>query len=239
MTRRGIVFLLNCILIIVSCSDSKNENAQILGTNHFDTIKSTLSNYEQQTDSCDNLVNSYYKKFGLIISTYYLIEDSLAIDLNGDSLKDTVFILSPVSIVLSECSELLNLDSSPNRLVVESISNENGVSKVRKVYNQLVSNIGGVLSKYNGMNITPEGFEIRHQSGSKYSWEYSMFFSTENHDSLLLKKIIKICSVDGVEQKFTYVYDNIGVSIYNVNVNDTIDLRCNCDNIWKKIEKSN
>ena len=237
MNAKTFGFLINVMIMSIACSDFKNTKADLTNVNHFDTIKFEMPNLNELDDSCVTASKSYYKRFGLVLSQYYIVEDSLAIDLNSDSKIDTVFVLSPVSLQFVECNKLLRFDSLPNRLLVEALNYGNGVSRIRKIYDNLISNAGGVLSKYNGMNITSEGFDINHQAGSRYSWEYSMILSTKESDSLRLIQIIKKCSFDETEKKISYNYYPNGKSVANIKINDTINLQCNCDSILHQLEK--
>lgn len=237
MNTKFFGLLISIMVMSIACSDFKNTKADLTNVNRFDTIKFEIPNLNELDDSCVTTSKSYYKRFGLILSRYYIVEDSLAIDLNRDSKIDTVFVLSPVSLQFVECNNLLRFDTIPKRLLVEALNSGNGVSRIRKIYDNLISNAGGVLSKYNGMNITSEGFAINHEAGSRYSWEYTMIFSTKELDSLKLTQIIKRCSFDEAEKKISYDYYPNGMSVAKININDTINSQCNCDSIWHQLEK--
>ncbi len=227
----SIIFFL---FIAFGCSDQcLNKRSIEVPQNDFDTIKANIFLMYPVTDACYDSVNSYYKKFGIYISKYYLVKDTLDINLNQDDYVDKILILSPV------CLERINqtdcrIDSPPSRLLVE-ILNENDKGKIINIFSNLVSNIGGPLSKYNGMTKTALGFAINHQAGEKYSWKYTIEFIATKQNSLKLKKICKICSVDELTHRVIYKYRKQDID--RINVNDSINANCQCDEIWKNLEK--
>jgi hypothetical protein len=95
----------------------------------------------------------------VLFSDYYVVLDSLSIQLNQDSLMDRLLVLSPMSLeyVTRNCPQ----DQNPKRLLVELIQGENGV-RVRRIHANPISDMGGVLSQYNDISLTTGGFEIVH-----------------------------------------------------------------------------
>lgn len=223
------VFIISSIL---SCSSTlKNKNSNSFNS-RIDTIFASL-NYKEKNknDTCLSISNLFYKRFGVIISDYYIIKDSLALDLNYDSIIDTLIVLSPLNLEInySDCQ----IDSSTKRLLVEII-NDHGKARIRNIYSNLISNSGGVLSHYNGIFKTKNGFKIVHQAGARYSWLYSMEFSFTYRNKLTLKKIIKICSFDGFDKTQEFNYNQLPVD--NINMSDTLKNQCNCDLLWSELE---
>ena len=102
-------------------------------------------------------------------------------------------------------------------------------------YQNLISNIGGVLSKYNGLFLTENGFEIQHQAGSRFSWEYFTEYSTKSADSISLSGIKKVCSFEGFGKNIEYSFNKYSPG--NINIPDTIYNNCDCDSIWLELEK--
>ncbi|MDN4167093.1 hypothetical protein QWY31_16400 [Cytophagales bacterium LB-30] len=202
-------------------------------SNVIDTIY--LDNSILKTEErCLNLANSFYVKFGVAIPLYYNVMDSLNIDLNNDGLIDTLVVLSPVALEdpsFLECE----VQQDPKRVVVEII-NKSGISRVRKIYSNLISDIGGVLSKYVGLYKSKDGFKIQHESGSRYSWTYILEFSTKSNESIIVVKIEKLCSFEGIERKVEYSLDNFPAD--RININDTLSNNCSCDEVWKILEKN-
>ncbi|MDP4291674.1 MAG: hypothetical protein Q8908_11385 [Bacteroidota bacterium] len=200
----------------------------------YDTIHAIgLKNQRNIGDNCLKVANTFYKRFGVLISDYYVVKDSLALDLNGDNVVDTIAILSPISLEVgpNEC----RFDSIPKRLLVEIIANKNGLAKIRHIYTNLLSNSGGVLSHYSGMYKTNDGFMIIHQAGARYSWQYSMNFSVAKKGYITLRKISKRCTFNGHDKKAVYYYNYLPVN--GINVSDTLNLQCNCDKMWMDLEK--
>jgi hypothetical protein len=119
-------------------------------------------------------------------------------------------------------------------LLVEII-NHKGRSKIGNVYNNLISDSGGVLSHYNGIYRTDNGFEIVHQTGARYSWLYKMEFSVTNKNGLMLTKILKRCSFDGLDKTREFSYNQLLLD--KINIPDTLNHQCNCDPLWIELEK--
>jgi hypothetical protein len=92
-----------------------------------------------------------------------------------------------------------------------------------------------ILSKYSAIFKTKNGFGLRHEAGSRYSWTYFTEFSTEKEDSIYLIKIRKICSFEGYEEISEYPYEYINLN--ELNINDTLKSNCNCDSLWLHLEK--
>jgi hypothetical protein len=234
MKNMKIIYSVVVILFLVSsCNLSSNSKHSTANQVSYDTIGvKGIGEIKDKNDTCLSVSNRYHKRFGVIISNYYITRDSLALDLNNDSLIDTLVILSPLSLepINFDCK----IDSSPKRMLVEIINN-NGRAKIRNIYTNLLSDVGGVLSHYNGMYITKGGFKIVHQAGARYSWSYSTEFSTADKNQLTLEKISKRCSFNGRDKSVDYYYN--GLSLERINIIDTLKLQCNCDQLWKDLEK--
>lgn len=222
------------VLIISSCI-SKERNSQGADRNAaLDTVKFIDIKTEKMNSQCSSVVSGYYTKFGVLISNYYILMDSLSVDLNGDKYADTVVILSPKSLepVESKCD--FSFDPKPKRLLVEIIKNGDGESKIRGIYSNVISDIGGVLSHYSGIFTTKDGFKVIHEAGANYSWSYSTeFSSTKNH--LVIKSISKTCSYGDKADSLIYRYDDL--SLNKVNIPDTLTNQCNCDLLWSKLDR--
>ncbi|PCJ89993.1 MAG: hypothetical protein COA57_00125 [Flavobacteriales bacterium] len=213
-----------------SCEEVKDDKEEVrpqLDTIQVIDIKNTIDH----AYSCQKLLTSYYSKFGVIIQKYYELDDYLIIDLNRDGITDVLAVLAPIPLEDTNQFGCL-IENALDRLVVEII-NEGEYVKIRNVYSNLVSNIGGVLSKYNGIFLTKNGFEIRHQSGNRFSWIYITEYSTQSIDGLVLKRIKKICSVEGREKSYEYLFESS--RIQHMLVNDTIQADCNCETAWNDL----
>lgn len=226
------IFKLLVICFLYSCNTGIKNNAKKDGQG-IDTIKVEIEPIATNQNSNNPFFYNYYSKFGVMIQDYYSIKDSLPIDINSDGLIDTIVVLSPITL---EQVGYYNKDvtQTPKRIMVEII-NHGDYSTVRNIYSNLISDIASVLSKYNGLELTDNGFKVIHESGSRYSWIYEIEFSTEFPDSLTLLKIKKECSYDGLSNIEEYSYNNS--SMKNINISDTISLNCNCDSLWENLEK--
>jgi hypothetical protein len=224
------VFALSCN----STTKKKHGIAEEISTkSHIeqDTIKAMGFTIPNKKNACSLITNKFHKKFGVFISDYYIILDSLNVDLNNDKVIDKILVLSPLSLESEE--SICKTDTLPKRLLVEIINNKN-TSKIRNTYSNLISDTGGVLSHYNGCFLTSDGFEIIHQAGAKYSWTYKMIFSVRDKNQIKLKSIDKACTLDGVDKNLKVDYKN--VSVDKINVSDTLKVNCNCDKYWEELE---
>ena len=230
--RKISLFIFVLGFIIVSCKQKSISNIENLNR----VVDSVIINDRIGIDDvAKDLLQTYYTKYGIAIPTYYLVKDSIAIDLNNDNIIDTLVLLSPVTLEKEEYAQY-QLENNPNRILVEIIANEKSTN-IRNTYYNQISNIGGVLSKYNGITITDKGFNIQHTSGSRYSWTYIVKYSTEFEDSIYLTGIEKICAYEGIEKKQEYTYTK--KSLHDFNLQDTIDIDCNCDKTWMSIQADN
>jgi hypothetical protein len=222
------------IIVLSGCKQNKinvHSMSSIRDTIHIPDINPEFNNEKLKHE----LLESYYLKFGIVIPKYYLLEDSLAVDLNGDKLIDTLIVLSPISlenIAYSDC----NIESIPHRLLIEII-NHNNYCKIRNVYDCLISNIPGFLSKFNGLYLTSSGFKIVHQSGARFSWTFTIEISTQFKDSIFLERIEKKCSFEGKEKVEESKFHK--GSLHILNIIDTIKSNCSCDSAWKILQHNN
>lgn len=224
----------------LSCNSTTKKSDKIATeTNtipHFkeDTIKAMGFSIPIKKDSCSLIANNFHKKFGVFISDYYVILDSLNIDLNNDKVIDRLLVLSPQSLEFEE--SICKMDVSPKRLLVEIINNNNNNTfKIRNIYSNLISDVGGILSHYNGIFLIKDGFEIIHQAGAKYSWTYKMIFSVRDENLIKLMTINKTCTFDGIDKKIKVDYKN--VTCDKISISDTLKKDCNCEKYWEELEK--
>ncbi len=159
--------------------------------------------------------------------------DSLAISLNNDKYIDTIVILSPLYLEPTDENCDFSFDKHPKRLLVEIINN-NGKSKMRNIYSNLVSDIGGILSHYNGIFKQKKDSKLFMRREQGILGEYSVRFSVRK-DSLTLSSIFKKCSYNGKDKNISYHYNN--ATINKINIPDTIKNQCNCNEFWSKLDK--
>ena len=197
-----------------------------------DTLKS--SGMRTDKDACLPYLKEYYKQFGVLISKYYTVIDYLPVKLNDDIYIDTIVILSPLSLLPVDNKCDFSFDANPRRLLVEIINMKKNTTRIRNVYSNLLSNHGGVLSKYSGIFKTENGFKLVHESGSNYSWRYETEFSSKS-ENITLVKIHKTCSFEGNDDREVYHYNN--KCITEINIQDTISSQCDCDSAWAGLER--
>lgn len=219
----------------ISCNSTTNKTEDIIPEKEFvmkisDTIKAI--GFKDNASACLEITGKYHKNFGIIISDYYITLDSLSLDLNNDSKPDYILVLSPRS--LEDEYNPCNGDKSPKRLLAEIIITKHG-SKLRKIYSNLISDTGGVISHYNGISKKGNGFEITHEAGAKYSWLYKTGFIISKNQ-ILLSKITKTCSVDGKGKTIELPFKNRMTE--KINVPDSLNNDCNCDKIWKSLDSN-
>jgi hypothetical protein len=239
MKNKIYYYSLAIFVFALSCNSTTKKRDRIateMNTkSHFeeDTIKVMGFSIPVKKDSCSLIANNFHKKFGIFISDYYVILDSLNIDLNNDKVIDRILVLSPQSLESEESN--CKMDVSPKRLLVEIINNNNNTSKIRNIYSNLISDVGGILSHYNGIYLIKDGFEIIHQAGAKYSWTYKMIFSVGDENHIKLKTINKTCTFDGIDKKIKVDYKNVACD--KISISDTLKKDCNCEKYWLELEK--
>src|ERR1700752_2182236 len=173
---KNIFLILTAVLF--GCNSEKPNDLVAENNSNTDTISLVVVNNGHSAE----YFNKYYQRFGINIQHYYQITDSLPIDLDSNGSIDTIVILTPKSLEDAEYFDK-KIDSLPKRLLVE-VLNINGKSKVRTIYQSLVSDIGGVLSKYRGIEKTDNGFVLKHEAGNKYTWLYNVEFSAKKKESI-------------------------------------------------------
>ena len=225
------ILIILTIFFFSNCNQQSNIHS--INKNLMDTLKLDNNNSKVLEVVNSDYTNSYYLRFGILIQKYYEITDSLSIDLNSDKQLDNVLVVSPICLSDSKYYSAV-YDSLPKRLFVE-VLNENGKSKIRHIYRNLISDIGGVLFNYTGIKTTKEGISITHEAGNKFAWQYGVELSVEKKDSLIIKKIFKECSYENQVFSEEYSYDNL--SVVKFNVNDTIKNNCGCDKNWSLLMK--
>ena len=236
MNHRMFYYALFMLFFSASCHPASDKSGQGASAKNppydgaMDTIHAFGIPTPQKGDSCMALANRFHEKFGVLISDYYVVLDSLSIQLNQDSRMDRLLVLSPMSLEYD--TRICPQDQNPKRLLVELIQGENGV-KVRRIHANLISDVGGVLSHYNGISLTAGGFEIVHQAGARYYWTHKMIFSA-NKDSITLKRVEKTCGFEERERKG--VWDADKGFVYGIRISDTLKNNCHCDESWKALE---
>ncbi|MDR6808945.1 hypothetical protein J2Y45_006159 [Dyadobacter sp. BE34] len=181
---------------------------------------------------CFQFLAGYRLNSGVFISNYYSVIDSLSLDLNDDKLTDKVLVLEPRSLNPDATTCDLSFDRNPKRLLVVVINAPLAGAKIREVYKSVLSDAGGVLSHYDGIHVTRNGFKVVHTAGAAYAWEYSMEFST-GKNRITLREISKRCSYGDKSDSLLFRYHRLGLD--KVNVPDTLSNQCNCDAIWSKL----
>src|SRR3990167_10496641 len=108
------------LLFLLSCNYRSS-------TTKLGAVKDTITvdkNYIADKNNCKDFTGLYYTRFGIAISKYYVVNDSLGLDLNKDGKTDTIVILSPV---LLEDSYTSCGNYSPKRILVEILNSDDGV----------------------------------------------------------------------------------------------------------------
>jgi len=222
MKNINFIFIL-VLSINVYCQGEQFNNTLIKG----DTIKPTVE-INTKCDSCFKVINNYYKLFGIFISEYYNVMDSIKIDLNNDKIDDYLIILSPLSLNIPDKWYQFRVDSIPKRLLVEIII-EKGKSKIRNIYSDIISNEGVFSMSYNSIIKTKKGFDLNFNKGNHYRFEYKLsFLIKENYISIF--KIKKICYIGNYKKMSIYEYNNYPIE--KINIIDTLNNDCNCEEDW-------
>lgn len=230
-TNKALIAIFIIFLGYMSCKNEIKTNSTSEDVTFYDTINYQDNNLSYLELGTKN--SKFFNRFGVVISNYYEIMDSLPIDLNNDGFIDTLVILSPLLLNPEFNLKRPNVDFEHKRLLVEII-NKDGSSKIRSIHKNLLSNEGGVNSHYNGIFSSEGGFRIDFQSGAKYAYKYSVYFSIKKFSTLELVKVIKKCSFFENEIQTNYFYNDLDLD--SLVISDTLDNNCNCDYYWKVLE---
>ncbi len=199
-----------------------------------DTVYPWINKHSLKSREINNhctVLDGFYNKFGIVISNYYVIKDSLKLrQKNGYS--DNILILSPILLEEKKDSCLSSIDKAPERVLVEVV-NIDGKSKLLDVYHNLLSNSGGAISHYNGLYKTSKGFKIVHEAGERYSWNYTVEFE-KIRDKLFLNLIDKSCSFNGKTKNVKLHYFK---PANEFNITDTLNNQCNCNKFWSQLDQ--
>lgn len=226
---KRIIILLTVVIFFMCC----NHAGDVVSTSNIqmDTLKVKVENY--QLDSLyKRLLTTYRKTHGIVIPEYYAIIDSLSLKLNSDSSDDEILVLSPV-VLDDPALYRPKIDSVPKRLLVEIIKTQ-GESKMLNSYNNLISNVGGVLFNFTGLQKSEDGFSIKHEAGNKATYSYSIYLIGYK-EKLIIKSIKKECGYEGENRTFDYTYQNLNAE--SLNLKDTLAQNCNCDVFWSELMK--
>ncbi|OJV14945.1 MAG: hypothetical protein BGO21_19965 [Dyadobacter sp. 50-39] len=200
----------------------------------LDTLKHPLFKTTAVDQNCSRFVVGYYQKSGILISNYYSVLDSLPVNLNDDNFIDMILVLSPKSLDPIDVKCDFDFDKAPKRVLAEIIKKPKGDAKIRSIYYNVISDVGGVLSHYSGIFLSKNGFKIVHEAGANYSWSYSTEFSIVK-GGIGLRRISKTCSYGDKADSVEYTY-NLADPV-KINIPDTLANQCNCDAVWSKLDK--
>ncbi|MDD4739609.1 MAG: hypothetical protein PHG98_06635 [Bacteroidales bacterium] len=221
------------LLLLSSC----NVYSFYSNTIKFDTIKPIITQ-SYKYDTCYTIITQYYNLNGILISKYYDVMDSIKIDLNNDKQDDYLVVLSPFCLDglpfidgRPDCCDFI--DTMPKRLLVEIII-ENGQSKLRNIYPDIIPSEPLLLKSYNSIEKTKEGFDIIISKGHKYHIDYVMSFIVKD-DRILLDKTKKSCFIGDHDKSGTEKYSNLEIN--KIKIQNILDNNCYCNEYWDYLEK--
>lgn len=178
------------------------------------------------------IAEGFFTYKSINISSYYVIEDSLTVDLNNDAADDMVLRLAPTYLYEENLQSDSLADSMCFRPMLVLLQNpQTGNFTIQDVYYQQYDGAGGVMSCYNGMQRSTEGFKTFYQAGAHYNWEFIVSYIFDQ-DTLFVKDIINRCKYNIAE------FDTVIKTNFNqtpavaINIKSYLEDSCLCCQIW-------
>lgn len=164
------------LLILFCCCESKNNTNKRITQQLKVEKRDTLFPLIKLSDSCYYLVKGFRNEFGYVISNYFDTKSFLSLDLNGDEINDTLVVLSPASLSLD--NDGFYVCNNDNRILVEFLSEDNNVSKIGKIYYNVISNqVSRSWGGYETLEYNKKGFILKGKKGQGCIFEYSVYIS--------------------------------------------------------------
>ena len=157
----------------------------------------------------------YFEFMGIQISNYYEIGKIIALNINNDEKKDFLVLLVPKSII-PPLSDDFNFEYNKfyKRTIVEIISVE-GSYVLANSYVNLVSNIAGLLTGFDDINVIDNNIEIVHsKSNGNIYWEIRMYY----HYILGKLYFYRIDFINNDNEISTSEFENVAAE--NINISD-------------------
>uniref|UniRef100_UPI00404A54AF hypothetical protein n=2 Tax=Flavobacterium sp. TaxID=239 RepID=UPI00404A54AF len=221
MKFRNLILII--FLFLFSCN-LKNKSKRLKTNEAISLAKDTLHPLTNISDSCKYLMIGYENKFGYVVSKYYEVKSILPFNINDDKLYDTLVVLSPASLTLD--SKGFYVCNEDNRILVEFINQNNKISKIGKIYNNVISNqISRGWGGYENLkSLGNNSFVLEASKGQSCIFEYEIFVLNKKNE--LYVDSIRLNSSCSINRKLLVKFgtDSMKLSSFNRKMIDSIKL---------------
>lgn len=214
------------ILIVTSACTQQNEKVMTALPPVIDTLHRDIL--------CDTVIETFFEYHGIYIPNEYVIIDSAQIRPN----IDTTYLFVVLSPKVLEELDFTNCDSLPSRTFLQIMNLEKiGYRTILKTYGGLISNIGGALIPFTGVQVKNNSLCITHEKGNNYGLKYQVFLSIDKNESFILKidSIKKTCYYRNLDSVTITLPQNSSAALFSID--DSISVNGNCDSIWESLSE--
>lgn len=160
------VILLTFCSFLLFCKNSKSAphyNSEVIN----DTIKPKQLN---KKSPCYANSLKFKKKYGFIISDFYDISEEIVFDIDNDQKKDTIAIISPLTLTPASDCEIISNELTDNRVLIILLSNGKKYFFDNVITNKLgVGTLGAEFIKENN-----NGFILEKEIGQSCFFKYEI-----------------------------------------------------------------
>ncbi|OGS72030.1 MAG: hypothetical protein A3F91_03685 [Flavobacteria bacterium RIFCSPLOWO2_12_FULL_35_11] len=163
---------------------------QVIGQNSQNTFSIIQDGIIPKLKNCDtsnSLVNEYYSYLGIKFSKYYIILDSLKIDINKDGFLDRFLVIAPITQIYSP--DTLPCDQQTGKKLAVVLLAQQNKYTISYVNENLILNDYEFQSEpYCGIKSCNHGFILCFFIGSIIKCEYNFYFKIKNGNLYLYKR---------------------------------------------------
>jgi hypothetical protein len=171
------------LMVLIGCSRTKRHSNNLELIDQLmvaDTLFAPFKTGTVNTSKCLTMSTSFQKKFGMNISNFYEVLQTLTCDFDQDGDKDSVAILGPYFNHEGSCddcnAELCSHNWPPRRLLLVKSNSRNCQPKIY-LYSDLLTNWRFHQGEVEFIEETKNGFIVIIHSGSSIFWETQIYVS--------------------------------------------------------------
>ena len=180
-TKTIYVFIFLLCFKLQSISQNSPQTYSIINDSIIPKLKSC------NNVATSNIINEYYNYWGITFSKYYIILDSIKIDIDKDGADDRFLVISPITQIYSP--DTLNCDHQTGKKLAIILLANKGKYKINYVNENIILNDYEYQSEpYCGIKPNRHGFAICFFIGSIIKCKYWFSFRIKNGDIYLIKR---------------------------------------------------
>jgi hypothetical protein len=154
------------LIFVISCKN----NSPILAQNKEEVNDTIKPKFLNKNSTCYSNSLKFSKKYGFVISDFYDVSEEKIFDMDKDLKKDTIVILSPLTLTPATDCELNNDKLIDNRILIISMSNGKKFLFDNVITNEL--GIGTLGSEY--IKESKNGFILEKEMGQSCFFRYEI-----------------------------------------------------------------